>query len=132
MPIPKIRYTFKEPNGHILQYIIDIQHLEKGDMLGYLDSHAIEIERDLIGRDVCTGFKDSIGRDIYEGDIMFPSKSSTLPAVVYYDARVGQFRMKVDNNLQYDKTYDLSISASRQPIIGNVHINPELLKEERR
>ncbi len=132
MSIPKMRYTFKKPDCHILQYIIDIQHLEKGDMLGYLDSNRIEIERDLIGRDLCTGFKDSIGRDIYEGDIMFTSKSSTLPAVVYYDARIGQFRMKVDDNLQYDKTYDLSMFASRQPIIGNVHINPELLKEARR
>lgn len=132
MPIPKMRYTFKKPNGTIIQYIIDVQHLEKGDILAYLDKHGIEIERDLIARDLCTGFCDSNGKDIYEGDIMFPSRMSTLPAVVYYDVRTGQFRMKADNIMQYDKTYELSMFSSRLTVIGNVHINPELLKEERR
>jgi len=64
----KFRYVFKRPNGFIVRYYADIQHLEHGDIMTFLDRNFLSIERDLISRDLYTGFRDKNKVEIYERD----------------------------------------------------------------
>jgi len=124
----KFRYVFKKPNGHIIKYFTNIQHLEHGDMDSFLDSNFISIERDLIGRDLHTGRLDREGKEIYEGDIGKP-RSRLLSSLweVYWDERACQFRVCANNDKQFDKTH---IVDWIDKVVGNIHENPELTSKE--
>ncbi len=89
-----------------------------------------------------TGLHDKNGREIYEGDIM---QTSTLKAVV----EIGKYTPKVlqdwaDDELLRDDLglygvyakglkrgfeYFIPINGTGYEVIGNIHDNPELLKE---
>lgn len=123
----KFRYVFKKPSGHIVLYFTDIQHLEHSDIANFLQHNFLSIERDLISRDQFIGTQDKNDREIYEGDLYYPSKYSDYPAEVYYDERSCQFRGRVKGEMQYDKTYNIAF-AKYIEVIGNIHQNPELLE----
>ena len=66
----KFRYVFRKPNGHIIKYFTDIQHLEYGDIALFLQHNFLAFERDLISRDLFTGKQDQNGREVYARDII--------------------------------------------------------------
>ncbi len=71
------------------------------------------------------GLKDKYGKEIYEGDIVKDQLGNYKE--VYWDERTFDFRMRVNSEMQYDKTYSL-IFARFCEIVGNTYQNPELLK----
>lgn len=85
-----------------------------------------------------TGFRDSDGKDIYEGDIVaWPDNPYITPREVLFDLQNGFWRISGDS---YDGFDDLALSMNGgQPVgrqgyngpikvIGNIFENPELLK----
>ena len=76
----------------------------------------------------CTGLKDKNGKLIYEGDILKPNGNTITKEVVYED---GSYWAK-DTIYFHDKCHIFQkwIDECGYEIIGNIHENQELLKEE--
>lgn len=60
-----------------------------------------------------TGFQDSKGQDVYEGDILTFPNTITKPFIIEWDNDRGEFTKWLPRN--------------RVTIIGNIHETPELL-----
>ncbi len=125
----KFRYVFKKPNGHIIKYITDIQHLEHGDISNFLEYTLVSIERDLLSRDLYTERKDSKGTEIYGGDIVQwrwygrdKIKGELLKAAVEWDAFLLQWHATPNALCR------LSGDDSELEVIGNIWENPRLLE----
>ena len=79
-----------------------------------------------------TGLLDKAGREIYEGDIIDQSKypDEPCPFVVVFED--GSFRKKYsvwDESLSKPQINEISLSILDEVVIGNIHENPELLKD---
>lgn len=72
-----------------------------------------------------TGLKDKNGKEIYEGDLIEYRIHPQYPAEVYYDERDCGFRLRVNGEMQHDKTYPMMFA---QEVIGNIYENPKLLE----
>lgn len=77
-----------------------------------------------------TGLKDKNGKKIFEGDIVYcKSRLDNANMAVIFEC--GQFRMILSENYRNYQTnsgfYD--INCFDKEVIGNIHDNPELLKE---
>jgi len=75
------------------------------------------------------GKENAEGREIYVGDLFRLSKTSNSIAEVYFDKRSAGYRVRVNGEMQFDKTYPITWIL-REQVIGNVHENPELLKRK--
>jgi len=72
------------------------------------------------------GKKDNQGIEIYEGDIVDCStKFISHIYEVYWDDRASQFRLRINGETQFDKTYSCLIVRFGE-VIGNIYENPEL------
>ncbi len=65
-----------------------------------------------------TGQKDNQGHEIFEGDLVRYRLNAQYPAEVYFDERSAEFRLRVNKETQYDKTYPLRFA---QEVIGNIY-----------
>ena len=74
-----------------------------------------------------TELKDKNGKEIYEGDIVRGFCTGNYPAVIECDAPDGGYNIR-----ERDGEYMEIDSNTRIEVIGNIHENPELLKEGER
>lgn len=78
-----------------------------------------------------TGLTDKNGTKIFEGDILCecpPMNKTAYIGYVAYDDELAVWRFMIKNDTRYNGVLLGSYSNSYK-IIGNIHDNPELLKE---
>ena len=97
-----------------------------------LNKYLIKIET--IGQ--FTGLRDSIGREIYEGDIIrsFDSKGEPIIHYLLYDNEEAGFvavlKGSAKGDFGYGRCYQQWITECEKEIIGNIYDDPELLKQK--
>lgn len=76
-----------------------------------------------------TGLKDKNGKKIFEGDVVIIGEKLKAK-VIYYD---GAFRMQSEFSPTPTDTTDMGYMMREFSVrvIGNIHDNPELLKQQR-
>jgi uncharacterized phage protein (TIGR01671 family) len=81
-----------------------------------------------------TGLHDSIGREIYEGDIIrsFDSKGEPIIHYLLYDNEEAGFvailKGSAKGDFGYGRCYQQWITECEKEVVGNIHDNAELLK----
>lgn len=103
-------YKVKSFFNNRYQYFIRNEHLQD-----------FAVDEETIGQ--YTGLKDKNGKEIYEGDIFNLKDSKILYIVEWFDTALSG-RQNGNNSrvgLQYWQT--------KIEVIGNIHDNPEMLKE---
>ena len=82
-----------------------------------------------------TGLRDKNGKEIYEGDIIrsFDSKGEPIIHYLLYDNEEAGFvavlKGSAKGDFGYGKCYQQWITECEKEVIGNIHDNPELLKQ---
>jgi len=112
-----------------LDYVVKIGDMVYGDLRTHdeccIDTgeHIVKVNPDTVGQ--FTGLYDKNGKEIYEGDIISlnPRNSKTLK--VYWNDRMCNFLL-VNDDTVIDMYKD---DENHYKVIGNIHENPELLKE---
>lgn len=119
----KFRYTCKRDNGHTFCEIFTLEQIEAGDAKRWMDVNLVGQFH--LFKSQYTGKKDRDGKEIYEGDIVTRRNRSDLHSLVYYDDRDFSYRLAVNGDREFDKTYSLMFAGVT---IGNIYENSELLK----
>lgn len=108
-----------------ISHVALIHEYEEGTRAAYRQQ--VQVENKTIGQ--FTGLQDAYGKDIYEGDIV----KTTMPPIEtfeigYEDSHIGAFSLCTKEGFAgifgrdgYEPFY--------VEVIGNVHDNPELLKQ---
>ncbi len=93
---------------------------------GEMKNWPIEVDAETVGQ--FTGLLDKNGKEIYEGDIILLGKNKTYTAQIVY--RNDSLRIySVGGYFIGDLDYIHQCGIEYCEVIGNIHDNPELLKE---
>ena len=97
----------------------------------WYENYKREVDPGTIGQ--YTGLTDKNGKEIYEGDILY--QEQTLLGVVCISARYGiSIQTKETTwalrNFIFDSDFDTGMLSDIE-VRGNIHDNPELLKQQR-
>lgn len=114
------------------------KHEEFGDcayIIGYTENPSTTIvDVNTIGQ--FTGLHDKNGKKIYEGDIIrsFDSKGEPIIHYIQYDDEEAGFitilKGSKKGDFGYGRCYQQWITECEKEVIGNIHDNPELLKQK--
>lgn len=118
----EIKFRAWEPNAKKMSYRTLYQISMQGFGLPIESSETVIMQY--------TGLKDKNGNEIYEGDCFQIKKvskkgSETGIAIIVWDNSCSKYRL--DDTLE-DGEYNLHYFAKNQEVIGNIHENPELIK----
>ena len=98
--------------------------------LHFEDGHTKTIKEKDCVIEQCTGLKDKNGKLIYEGDIL-GYKDYADKRVVVWDNKYMAYRVHDEDNVDCGSVYQEYIGEFGIEVIGNIHENPELLKESK-
>ena len=91
----------------------------------------LDINPDTVGQ--FTGLLDKNGKEIYEGDII-GCHNPDIKHLIFYNEKQGRFMAALNGDIENDFVGVCGLDDSRwnasKEVIGNIHDNPELLKEE--
>ena len=85
----------------------------------------IEVDRNTVGQ--YTGLHDKNGKEIYEGDIV--KLCDTNPILFRVEIILARYGYKTVFKLLDDGTIAQCYFLDKCEVVGNIHDNPELLKE---
>lgn len=112
-----------DERNHIHHFVIpENTPIPKNKTIGKIQ---VEVQEDTVGQ--FTGLHDKNGKEIYEGDIV-RTLVSRLNATKNKQYR--NFVIRYDAPHFWNGYDTLLMSKFRIEVIGNIHDNPELLKEE--
>ena len=88
----------------------------------------LDVDPETVGQ--YTGLKDKNGQRIFEGDICRNTRTNEIVSVKWHGTMAGYVWSKRKENSHLFDFGELFRAYDKYEVIGNIHDNPELLKED--
>ena len=127
----RIRYRFrhKEIKELVLQCLLPVEVVEKQSIEGLTPPNPFNGAWDIESRDLCTGWSDTKGQLICEGDI---TNNGIVRWGNFDDSYIGFYLEDVEwckrGGKKHHDTHDFFGFTTPFRILGNIHEHPELTK----